>query len=141
MTDTRAEVSVLSTKVYDKLDLRPPIKQHVTLVQEREWVLTPNLVINNVYSVGSQTEAGIQLSILTAIGDVAPLSCTGTWPNSKEPILDGGGDFSFEVINIAEENNVVEAPAVGLTQCGPGEGVLDRYSVAVSKTSWNYVSR
>lgn len=70
MTDTGAEVSVLSTKVYDKLDLRPPIKQHVTLVQEREWVLTPNLVINNVYSVGSQTEAGIQLSILTAIGDV-----------------------------------------------------------------------
>lgn len=54
--------------------------------------------------------------------------------------MDGGGDFSFEVINIAEENNV-EAPAVGLTQRGPGEGVLDRYSVAVSKTSWNYVSR
>lgn len=51
MEDTGAEVSVLSTKVYEKLDPRPPIKQHFTLVQEGEWVLTPNLVINNMYSV------------------------------------------------------------------------------------------
>jgi hypothetical protein len=36
VVDTGGEVSVLSKRVYDELDPKPPIKQYVTMTQARE---------------------------------------------------------------------------------------------------------
>lgn len=52
MVDTGAEVSVLSTRVFEELDPKPPIKQHLTLLQAGENARMRGFIIGPVYTTG-----------------------------------------------------------------------------------------
>ncbi|XP_056003459.1 uncharacterized protein LOC130046578 [Ostrea edulis] len=63
VVDTGAEMSVLSTRVYEELDPKPPIKQHVTLVQAGENARMRGFVIGPVAVCLGDTEHNVDLYV------------------------------------------------------------------------------
>ncbi|XP_056011186.1 uncharacterized protein LOC130051924 [Ostrea edulis] len=63
VVDTGAEGSVLSTQVYEELDPKPPIKQHVTLVQAGENARMRGFIIGPVAVRLGDTEHNVDLYV------------------------------------------------------------------------------